>query len=160
MNPITFGGKRLGSARDTTFPSDIYVHGIRRIIGQVLQVNVNQTNTDIYVPLLLNPGANAVFREIHINNASVSLTTATFGVFTAAAAGGTALVAAGTAMSTLTTSNLTLITAAATTTFIVNQTTQFSTSVTPNGSYLYFRVGTAQGAAATADIYLWGDVYP
>jgi hypothetical protein len=157
MNPITFGGKRLGSVRDTTFVNDSYVHGVRRIIGYALSVNVNQTNTDVPITLLLNPGANAVVRDLMVNNASTSLTNATAGLFTAAAGGGTAIVS-NAALSALTTATTNLEMTIATTAFIVNQTTQFSTTLA--ASVLYLRIGTAQGSAATADFYIWGDVIP
>ena len=154
MNPIASPGNNVASARENLFPFDAPVCGISRLIGVVLGANVNQASTDISVPLLLLPGANFIIDSIHINNASVSLTTATFGVFSAVAAGGVAIVTAGAVLSSLTaaTVNLVATLAATATTTVFNQTTQANT--------LYFRVGTAQGAAATCDVYIWGKVLP
>jgi hypothetical protein len=152
MNPIATAGEQVGSARTNLFPQDAPVCGVRRLIGVVLGANLNQTNTDIAIPLILIPGANFIVSGVTINNASVSLTTATFGVFSATAASGVTIVTAGAVLSGLTvaTSNLNASLAATAITTVLNQTTQ--------SNQLYFRVGTAQGAAATADIYVWADV--
>ena len=133
---------------------DAPVTGVRRLIGVALGVNLNQTNTDIAIPLILLPGCNFVPSAVMINNASVSLTTATFGVFSAAGGTGVTIVTASAALSSLTTatSNLNATLAATATTTVLNQATLSNT--------LYFRVGTAQGAAATADVYIWADVLP
>ena len=112
-------------------------------------VNFNSANTDFAIPVTNIPpnAVGYVIDSIRIGNASQTLTTATFGVFTAPAAGGTAIVNAGTAIT---------VAAAAPGT---NNNTQ---SVTPNNSatlaypvtdtMIYFRVGAAQGAAATGDV--------
>ena len=152
MLPIASVGNMVGTAREALFPQDAPVCGVTRLIGVVIGANVNQTNTDIAVPLLLLPGANFVIDSILVNNASVSLTTATFGVFSAAAAGGVTIVTAGAVLSglTATTSNLVATLAATATTTVLNQTTV--------ANNLYFRVGTAQGAAATCDVYIFGKV--
>ena len=133
------------------FFSDEKTWGIRRIVGMMLNVNVNQTNTDIAIPLILLPGANFVLRGVQLNDASISLTTATAGVFTAAGGTGTTLVTTA-ALSSLTSTTANLDMTLATQAIVLNQTTQ--------ANVLYFRIGTAQGAAATVDIYLWGDVLP
>lgn len=84
---------------------------------------------------------------ITINTGSTaSLTTARFGVFTAAAGGGTALVASGTVLSGLTsnaagTATSLLVSASAVTAYFTNTT-------------LYYRVTTAQGAAASGKAYI------
>ena len=70
------------------------------------------------------------------------MTTAAAGVFPAPAAGGTAIVANG-ALSSCTAAN------------VVNQRTVAST-LAQSGQNLYFNVGTAQGAAATADVFVYG----
>ena len=154
MNPLGTPGEQIGSARTNLFPQDAPVCGVRRLIGVVLGANVNQTNTDIPVPLILLPGCNFIISGISINNASTSLTTATYGVFSAAAAGGVTIVTAAAVLSGLTvaTSNVNSTLAATATTTVFNQTTLSNT--------LYFRVGTAQGSAATCDIYVWADVLP
>ena len=76
------------------------------------------------------------------HDASTSLTTAAAGLFTAPSAGGTALVA-NAALSGLTASS------------VVSQRTVASTA-TQSAQNLYLNVGTAQGAAATMDVYVYG----
>lgn len=153
MNPITTPGEQVGSARTNLFVQDAPTCGIKRIIGILLGVNVNSAATDYPVSLILLPGCNFVVSQVMLNNASTSLTTATAGLFTATAGGGTAL-ASDQALSGLTasTKNLNLTLAAGAATNVLNQTTQANS--------LYFRCGTAQGAAATVDVYIWGDVLP
>lgn len=89
--------------------------------------------------------------KVTLENASVSLTTATAGLFTAAAAGGTAIVAAASALTgnsaTTIANDLTIATTPGKTVFAA-------------GTPLFLNVAVAQGAAATADIYVWGDCYP
>jgi hypothetical protein len=80
--------------------------------------------------------------NVVMTNASVSLTTAAAGVFTAPAAGGTAIVS-NAALSALTSST------------VVSQRTVASTAA-QSGQNLYVNVGTAQGAAATVDVYVYG----
>ena len=91
---------------------------------------------------IINSSNFSVYQVIVVN-ASISLTTATFAVYTAAAKQGTAIVAAATALSGNTGST------------VVNPLTVASTN-TLNGQSLYFNVATAQGAAATADVYIYG----
>ena len=155
MLPITTPGEQVASARTNLFPQDAPVCGVDRLIGVVIGANVNQTNTDIAIPLLLLANANFVVTAIYVNNASISLTTATFGVFNQTGGSGTALVTAGAVLSALTSATVNLsatLVAAGTTNVVLNG----GTLGTPNT--LYFRVGTAQGAAATCDVYIWAKV--
>ena len=84
--------------------------------------------------------------SIEVTNCSASLTLAAGGVYTAAAKGGTALVSAAQAYTGLTSSTvvlpLTLNGTAATTRLTV--------------SSVYLSLTTAQGTAATCDMYVWG----
>lgn len=147
----------MGTAREGLFPFDTPACGITRLVGVFLGVNANAATTDFAIPLLLLPGANFVIDSVLLNNASTSLTTATYGVFTATGGGGVTIVTnAATNLSALTvpTSNI-LATAgsglaATATTTVFNQTTLANT--------LYVRTGTAQGGAATYDIYVWAKV--
>lgn len=115
-------------------------------LGRLKGANFNAT-TDQAIPI---NSSRYVVRKIVVNNASISLTTAAGGVYTAASKGGTALVAAGQVYSALTAStkfvDLTLEAVAGTD--VVTATT------------LYLSLTTAQGAAATADIYVYGDALP
>lgn len=115
-------------------------------LGRLKGANFNAT-TDQAIPI---NSSRYVVRKIVVNNASISLTTAAGGVYTAASKGGTALVAAGQVYSALTAAtkfvDLTLEAVAGTD--VVTATT------------LYLSLTTAQGAAATADIYVYGDALP
>lgn len=111
-------------------------------------VNFNSANTDHAIAIRLPQGMTRYrVSNVVISGASAVLNTATWGLFTATAGGGTALVAAGTA---------TGISSAAentngnmSTTSIVNVNSLSLTATT-----LYFRVGTAQGSAATGTVTL------
>ena len=111
-------------------------------------VNFNAANTDTSIPITLPPGFTRYrVTSIYISGASASLSTATFGVFTAAAGGGTAVVTGGSAITVTTASENTNNNAQAAT--LNNATTESYTAAT-----LFFRVGTAQGSAATGNVTL------
>ena len=107
-------------------PQQLSTNQALRLIASYQGVNVNATG-DTVLPTLCT-GSFSVSNVI-FTNASTSLTTALAGVFTAPAAGGTGIVA-NAALSALTA----------------------STSV----QNLYLNVGTAQGAAATMDVFVYG----
>jgi hypothetical protein len=111
-----------------------------RLLGYVQGVNVNATG-DTAIPVI-NSTTFSVSNVVLVN-ASISLTTAAAGVFTAPSAGGTAIVA-NAALSALTGPT------------VVSQRTVASTATQTNLGNLYFNVGTAQGAAATVDVYVYG----
>jgi hypothetical protein len=115
------------------------------LLGSLTGVDLNVGANDNAFTIL---SARYRIDKITVENASVSLTAATAGLFTAAGGGGTTL-AADQALSALTAStkfdDLTLD--AVTGTDVITAGT------------LYFRVGTAQGAAATADVHLFGWKY-
>ena len=93
------------------------------------------------------PAGRWIVRKIVVSNASISLTTAAGGIYTAASKGGTAIVAAAQVYSALTASGkfVDLTLAAGMATDILTATT------------IYFSLTTAQGAAATGDIFIIGD---
>ena len=119
------------------------------LLGKLIAANMNLT-TDQQITMFSNP-SKFVLRRIVVTNASTSLSTAAGGIYTAVSKGGTAVVAASQAYSTLTTSalflDLTLNTAGS-----ANITVKSSV---PN---LYLSLTTAQGGAATADVYVYGDI--
>lgn len=84
--------------------------------------------------------------RIVVVGASVSLTTAAGGVYTAAAKGGTALVAAAQAYASLTTPAK-----------VLELTMQNNADALTTTS-VFLSLTTAQGAAATADVYIYGEV--
>jgi len=120
--------------------------GHQVLLGAVKGADFNVT-TDTAIPV---PYAKYVIRKIVVTNASVSLTTAAGGVYTATSKGGTAIVAAAQVYTALTAASkfidLTLAAGA---------TTDSQTAAT-----LYLSLTTGQGAAATADCYVFGDVLP
>lgn len=111
-------------------------------------VNVNSANTDYPIAIAL-PVGYTKYRVVRVlaYNPSISLTTATAGVFTAAAAGGTTIVT-NVALSALTTNTAGTSGCLLAFTVINTNTTYFTDAI------LYFRVGTAQGSAATCDVYI------
>ena len=111
-----------------------------RVLAVVKGVNVNATG-DTLLPIICSTTfsvSNVIF-----TNASVSLTAASAGVFTLPAGAGTAIVASA-AM------------AACTSSAVVSQRTVASTNAVTAALNLYLNVGTAQGAAATVDVYVYG----
>jgi hypothetical protein len=123
----------------TNHPSNLASNQAIRLLASFQGVNVNATG-DTVLPIV-NTNSYSVSNVI-FTNASVSLTTAAAGVFTAPSAGGTGIVA-NAALSAMTGST------------IVSQRTVASTALQTGGN-LYVNVGTAQGAAATMDVYVYG----
>lgn len=110
-------------------------------------INFNSANTDNLLSFTLPAGINRWrANQIFISNASASISTATAGVFTGA--GGTGITIAANQAITITQSaanvnnNLMGLT-------LTNSTTEAYTSTS-----LFFRIGTAQGSPATADVIL------
>lgn len=129
--------------------------GATGVLYSKVTVDFNAGNTDTQIPIVL-PGGFTRYRlggplsvangYGTISGASASITTATFGVFSAAAGAGTAITAAGTAITVSATAentanNMQTITSGLTTS---TESLNFTT--------LFFRVGTAQGSAATATV--------
>lgn len=130
-----------GPASTTTIhPQNVLSNQSIRLLAVATGVNVNQTG-DVAVLKIAN-ASNWSVSNVVFTNASISLTTAAAGVFTQPAAAGTAIVA-NAALSALTSST------------VVSLRTVASTA-TSTGENLYVNVGTAQGAAATMDVYVYG----
>jgi hypothetical protein len=123
----------------TNHPSNLASNQAIRLLASYQGVNVNATG-DTVLPVI-NTNSYGVSNVI-FTNASVSLTTAAAGLFTAPSAGGTGIVA-NAALSAMTAST------------VVSQRTVASTALQTGGN-LYLNVGTAQGAAATMDVYVYG----
>jgi hypothetical protein len=175
--PFAWGGTRVGEASNQNFATKGNPFGVVRLIAAGLNINANLANTDfqLQVGQVLNfsglgtagttvtstaqiypstwvAGQSYMIQQIQYNNPSTSLTTATAGVFSAVSAGGVTIVTSA-ALSGLTS---TAVNAAGSLVIpsLANQTTVY-TQVNQ-----YFRIGTAQGAAATVDVYVMGVVYP
>lgn len=112
------------------------------ILGSATAVDMNSANNDNAIVI---ESSRYIIDAVIVENASISLTTATAGLFTAVAAGGTTI-AADQALSALTAStkfkDLTLQAVA-------------TTDVVTTGT-IYFRTGAAQGAPATANVWILG----
>lgn len=125
------------------------VPGAQRVLASFPSANFNDTSDQ---PLILPPTITAFqLTGILIANASISLTTAVGGFYPQASKGGTAIVAAGQVYSSLTTSSKLL-----SATLVAGVlTTRYSIAELPDWR-IYFSLTTAQGAEATADLYLLG----
>ena len=123
----------------TNHPQNLTTNQAIRLLASAQSVNLNATG-DTVMPVI-NTSRYSVSNVV-FTNASISLTTAAAGVFPSAAAGGTAIV-----------SNVALsgqTSAAVVTAATVNNT------AAQTGQNIYFNVGTAQGAAATMDVFVYG----
>jgi hypothetical protein len=121
-------------------------------------VNFNATNgTDTSFTLYLPNGVTLFQIEgVGITNASHTLVTATVGLYTAASAGGTALITAATAVTVATATvgganSAQFITGLGT----VNASSTVNSSNGVNSTTLYFNLTAQEGAAATADVYIY-----
>jgi len=110
-----------------------------RLIGSAQSVNLNAVG-DTTAPILVSGRVSVAY--VLVTNASVSLTTAQVAVYTAPAAGGTAVLSA------------TALSGATTAAKVVNTSASSTDAIT--GANLYVRNTTAQGAAATADVFIYG----
>jgi hypothetical protein len=124
----------------TIHPSNLATNQAIRLLAVATGVNVNSTGDQ--ATLAINNASSYSVSNVVFTNASISLTTAAAGLFTAPAAGGTGLVA-NAALSALSAST------------VVSQRTVASTAL-QTAQNLYLNVGTAQGAAATLDVYVYG----
>ena len=119
------------------------------LLGTLVGANMNST-ADQKITIFSNP-SKYIVRRIVVTNASTSLTTAAGGVYTAASKGGDAVVASSQAYSTLTSSALFLD-------LTLNTSSSINITVKSSVPNLYLSLTTAQGAAATADVYVYGDI--
>ena len=126
-------GSRVGNKLPSGFGSIL--------LAVVPSLNLNATG-DTLVAFPDTPTKFRV-RAIAMTNGSINPSAARFTVQTAAAAGGTAVV--------------TSVTPSLASSAVVQDLSIASTNAFTQ-SYLYINVGTAQGAAATVDLYIYGDV--
>lgn len=117
--------------------------------GFATGVNLNSGNTDIAITIN-SPTANYRINAVLVVNTgtTASLTTVTGGLFTTTGGGGLAL-AANQALAAITTNAVNTDANALSLTATVGARTKI------NSTTLQFRVGTAQGAAATGDVYVY-----
>jgi hypothetical protein len=127
------------ASTQTNHVTNISTNQAIRLLAFYQGVNVNATGDTV---LPINNSSTYSVSNVIFTNASTSLTTAAAGLFTAPSAGGTGIVA-NAALSALTGST------------VVSQRTVASTAA-QTGQNLYINVGTAQGATATMDVYVYG----
>lgn len=132
---------------DATASAAIWVPIEANFIGRLIGANMNVT-TDQAIPLFIPATKTFLVRKIAVKNASISLTTAVGGVYPAASKGGTPLVA-----------NTQVYSSLSAATKEVDLTMAVTTTVQAAATPLYLSLTTAQGAAATADVYVYGDIY-
>lgn len=117
--------------------------------GSAAAVNLNSANTDTAITISSPTTNYIVDRVLVVNNGTTaSLTTATAGLFTATGGAGLAL-AANQALSPITSNAIGTDANSFALATTVGSRTAISTAT------LQFRVGTAQGAAATGTVYVW-----
>ena len=117
------------------------VLGKTGLLGSVTGVNLNIGATDTPITMV---SANYIVTSVIVTNASINLTTATAGVFNAAA--GVGPLAADQVLTALT----------ASTKFLDATLGGVALTDLQTAATLYARCGTPQGAAATADFYVFG----
>ena len=127
------------SVTQTNHPTNLATNQALRLIASAQGVNLNAV-ADTVATVLVNGSVVAV--SVLVSNASVSLSTAQLAVYTGPAATGTAVKSAY-ALSGNSTTAKAIVTAASSTDAIT-------------GTPLYIRCTTAQGAAATADVFIYG----
>ena len=123
----------------TNHPSNLATNQALRLIASAQGVNLN-TVGDTVAPILA--AGSVSVQSIIVANASTNLTTAQLAVYTGAGATGTAVKSA--YALTGNSSSAKVVVTAATSTDAVS------------GTPLYIRCTTAQGAAATADVFIYG----
>lgn len=120
-------------------------------IASIIGANMNATTDQAFVFSVAN-GVKFKIRAISAVNPSTSLTTAVGGIYPTTAKGGTPIVAATQVYSAATGVNtveaLTLAAIAATALY------------TAGATAIYLALTTAQGAPATADVYMYGEILP
>lgn len=115
------------------------------LLGVALGVNLNAINgTDVFIPFADTPTKFRI-RAIAMTNGSINPTTARFTVQTAANAGGVAVV--------------TSVTPSLAIPSVVQDLTIASTNTIVGIGGLFLNLTTQQGAAATVDVYIYGDIY-
>ena len=127
------------ASTQTIHPTNLATNQALRLIASAQGVNLNQVG-DTVAPILA--AGSVSVQSVIVANASTSLTTAQLAVYTGAGATGTAVKSAY-ALSGNNTTTAVVVTAATSTAAI-------------SGTPLYIRCTTAQGAAATADVFIYG----
>lgn len=150
-NPLTIGGTlavtgNATAAGSLTVTGQVTATGVDQLLGKLIGANMNVL-TDQAIPITRIGTQKYLITKIVVTNASTSLTAADGGIYTATSKGGTAVVAATQVYTALTSATVALdLTLAVNNTYTV--------------SNLYLSLTGTQGAAATADVYVFGIILP
>ena len=128
------------ASTQTNHPSNLATNQAYRLLAAAQSVNLNAVGDTI--ANIINDSGNISVQDVIVANASVDLTTAQLAVYTGAGATGTAVKTAY-ALTGNSATDKVVVTAADDTDAI-------------DVDKLYIRCTTAQGAAATADVYIYG----
>ena len=125
---------------NTNHPSNLASNQALRLLASAQGVNLNSVADTPAV--VVSDSGNYSVQTVIVTNASTSLTTAQLAVYTGPGASGTAIKSAAALTGNTTAAKVNLLSA----------TSTDAVSGTP----LYIRCTTAQGAAATADVFIYG----
>ena len=128
------------ASTQTNHPQNLATNQALRLLGSAQAVNLNAVG-DTVIPVISCTGNYSV-QSVIVANASTSLTAAYGAVYSGPGATGTAVKSAY-ALSGNDSTTKVVVTAATSTNILT-------------GTPLYFRCTTAQGAAATADVFIYG----
>jgi len=120
-----------------------------QVLATLIGGNMNITTDQPFLPKFNLVGLKYAVSKILVTNASIDLTAADGGVYSAAAKGGVAIVAAAQ-----------VYTALATATALLSLTIAAAGSASVFSAVPILSLTGAQGAAATADFYLIGNIIP
>jgi hypothetical protein len=151
MAASTLKGNNTGgtaNAADLTVPQVQAMLGYPMILGGFADgVNANSVGDTAITIACPTANYRVAFVVTQNTGTTASLTTAQYGIFSAVGAGGTAISGAGSA--------LTALTSNAVNTAGSVQSQAAGNSAAYNFTTLYFRITTAQGAAATVNVYIF-----
>lgn len=117
--------------------------------GRRLSIDANSATTDYAIVVDVPGGVKCAF-QVMITNASANMTTATWGLFSSTGGSGTILANGANSLTSLTAAAKVIhVNGTDTATLTAQETTSGA-----GRSVVYFRIGTAQGAAATLDVYV------
>lgn len=151
--PLGDGTAAVGTS--TRFARGDHVHPIPTQMGVLISkstgVNFNSANTDTALAIVLPPGYTRFIPwRINFSSPSAVMGTATFGLFSGAGATGIQIYTAGTVAGPFVVGDATAGNAQSLNVSISNISFVAASLTTANT--IFFRVGTAQGSSATADI--------
>lgn len=127
-----------------------------QLIGQALAVNLNSANTDTAVTINLPTGYTRYkVQSVQVVNTGTTadLLNATLGVFTSAAGAGQDIIT-NVSLAAITSNTLN------TPTNVLQLATGQASTTVFNDTSIFVRTGTAEGTAATADVFIFGYLLP